>query len=398
MNITTKRGATVSIPVLPVVAGLLLLILAVLTMRVGRIGGSEIGVFVNNVTGRIEVQVRPGSQFYCGIYNDFYVIDNTVQSLRMADSTPADQQQPQRGRRAPTRSRDQLPQNEGLNIKTKDGSDVSLDVALTYRLAQDAETIRARVIPECGLGTDWFEAGSENPIDSYKAKWIRDFARSVIRYKFGELKTDEFYSSSERDKKAREAEEELNAQLRPHGIEIVNVVPDRFRFYDEYETKISEKKAADQEVQSQIQFAKTAYESQKMREVEALASTNVEIAKLDGELKKQKLQVDAEASKAKLEAEAYAFTAKTQADAALYKAKNEAMSLLARAKAEADGMKALAASLSGEGGVSLVKLEYSKALKKATLQGLPYATDSRVQRLEVTPADAGSAPKQEGKR
>src|SRR5215831_5595011 len=110
MNITLKRGRAVSIPVLPIVAGLLLLVLSLMTMRVGRIGGSEIGVFVNNVTGTIQVQVRPGSQFYCGIYNDFYVIDNTVQSLRMADASgPGDTP---RGRRTVVRGSEALVPNE----------------------------------------------------------------------------------------------------------------------------------------------------------------------------------------------------------------------------------------------------------------------------------------------
>ena len=364
MNIPTNRGTTISVPVLPLVAALLLTILVLRTMRIGRIAGSEIGVFVNNLTGRIEVQVRPGSQFYCGLYNDFYVIDNTVQSLRLADAG---------GRK------------EGLDIKTRDGSDVSLDVALNYRLMQDPEIIRTRVIPECGLEPD-----------GYKVTWIRDYARAVVRYKFGELKTDEFYTSSGRDKKAKEAEDELNALLRPHGIEILNVVPDRFRFYAEYEKKISEKKSADQEVQSQIQFAKTAQESQKMREVEATATSNVEIAKVDGELKKQKLQMDAEAGKSKLEAEAYSFTTKAQADAALYKAKNEAQSSLAKARAEADGMKALATSLAGDGGANLVKLEYAKALKGSQIQGLPYATDPRIQKVDIT-QQAAESRRGEGK-
>src|SRR5262245_17683999 len=86
MNIPTRHGRTISVPVIPIVAALVLTILLLRTMRVGRIAGSEIGVFVNNLSGRIDVQVRPGAQFYCGLYNDFYVIDNTVQSLRLADT------------------------------------------------------------------------------------------------------------------------------------------------------------------------------------------------------------------------------------------------------------------------------------------------------------------------
>lgn len=375
MNITTRQGLSINLPILPIVTVIILVVLGLRTMRVGQIAGSEIGVFVNNITGKFEVQIRPGSQFYCGLYTDFYKIDNTVQSLRMAEGDG---------------------QKEDLNLKTKDGSDVSLDVALNYRLTQDPEIIRTVVISECGLEPEAFARvnvgrGFEHlQLDAYKVKWVRDYARAVIRYKFGELKTDEFYTSSDRDKKAREAEVELNARLRPHGIEIMNVVPARFRFYKEYEEKISQKKAADQEVQSQTQIALAAVQSQKKFEVEATATLNVDIARLDGELKKQKLGIEAEAAKSKLEAEGYAFAVRTGAEASLYKAKNEAQSLLVRTKAEADGMKALAASMAGEGGLNLVKLEYAKALKRAQITGVPYSTDSRIQRVEITAESANA--------
>jgi len=375
MNIKTNRGTTIQIPILPIVSVIILLVIGLRTMRVGQIAGSEIGVFVNNLTGKLDVQIRPGSQFYCGLYTDFYKIDNTVQSLRLAASEG---------------------QKDELNIKTKDGSDVSLDVALNYRLSQDPEMIRTVVIPECGLDAEEFPRSSfgrsfeSQQLDSYKVKWVRDYARSVIRYKFGELKTDEFYTSSDRDKKAREAETELNSLLRPHGIEIMNVVPDRFRFYKEYEQKISEKKSADQEVQSQTQIALAQQQSQKKFEVEATATLNVDIAKLEGELKKKTLEIEAEAAKSKLEAEAYAFTVRTGADASLYRSKNEAQSLLARTKAEAEGMRILAASMAGEGGLNLVKLEYAKALKRAQITGVPYAIDSRIQRIELNPESTSS--------
>lgn len=366
MDITIRRNP-VSIPILPIIAVVLLAILSLWTMRVGSINGSQIGVFVNNLSGNIDVVVRPGSQFYCGIYTDFYVIDNTVQSLRMADVNA---------------------NKDALDIKTRDGSDVHLDVALNYRLVQDSKVIAERVIPECGLATQYVQVAVDRgrqwrEVDAYKLKWARDYARAVIRYKFGEMKTDDFYSSGERARKGLEAEAELNQLLRPHGIEVMNLVPERFRFYEEYEKKISEKKAADQEVQSQEQIALATLESQKKRKAEATAVLNVEIARLDGELRTARLSLEGESTRAKLEAEAYAFTTQTNAEAMFVQAQNEAQGQLARAKAEAEGMRALAASLAGEGGLNLVRLEYAKALQKAVITGVPYSTDPRIQKVEL---------------
>ena len=44
------------------------------------------------------------------------------------------------------------------------------------------------------------------------------YARSVIRYTFGELDTKTFYNATARDSKTAAAKEELNRLLQPHGI------------------------------------------------------------------------------------------------------------------------------------------------------------------------------------
>ncbi len=371
MDITLRRRP-ISVPILPIVTGILVLVMLFVSMRVGRIQGSEIAVFVHNVSGTISVETTPGAHVYNGVWTDFYVLDNTEQTLRMAADAGS---------------------TEEVNIKTQDGSDVSLDVELNYRLVQDPEIIRTRVVPECSLNdiVTLVQAGGRAnamrvEVDAYKVKWIRDYARSVIRYVFGELRTDEFYVASERESRARESEAELNRLLNQHGIQVTRVVPHKFRFYEEYETKITEKKAADQEVQSQMAKADAAVQTQRRREAEATASANVAVESMKGALRKEMLVAEAEAARERLEAEAYAITTKTAADAKFYATQNEAKSALAIAEAEAVGLAQIVASLSGDGGRQIVRMEYAKALKDAVFRGVPYATDPRIQKVEVTPA------------
>lgn len=368
----------VSIPLLPIVTVLLIAFLLFMSMRVARIQGSEIGVFVNNLTGRMQVEVHPGAHVYNGFLTDFHVVDNTVQVLRLSHDAG---------------------QND-VNIKTQDGSDVSLDVELNYRLLQDPELIRSRVVPECGLVRLSIAArrgtASERDVDAYKLVWVRDYARSVIRYVFGELKTDEFYLAEARDRKARQSEQALNDLLRPHGIEVMKVVPARYRFYEEYEKKIAERQEAEQEVLSQMALADAALQGQKHKEVEATAKANVEIERMKGELKKQTLVAEADASREKLGAEGYAVTTKTAAEAEFYRQQNDAKSQLAKAQAEAEGTRRLAQSLAGEGGRNLVRLELSKVLQGAVITGVPYLTDPVVQKVEVTAPAAASGARREG--
>jgi hypothetical protein len=59
-----------------------------------------------------------------------------------------------------------------------------------------------------------------------------------------------------------------------------------------------------------------------------------------------------------------------------------------KAEAEAEGMRRLAESLVGEGGANLVKLRYAEALKKAVITGVPYATDPRIQRVDINTENA----------
>lgn len=366
----------VTIPILPIVMVLIVVVVLFMTVSVGRIQGNQIGVLVNNLTGSIDVRQQTGALVYNGLLTDFYVLDNTTQTIRMAGQ-------------------------DQINIKTAEGADVRMDVEVNYRLVQDPTVIEQRVIPECGLGTRReYQSGRDDRsrmqserVDSYKVKWIRDYCRTVIRYTFGELRAGDFYVAARRDEKARESEAELNRLLNPHGLHVVKVVPDEFHFYPEYELIIANKKAADQEVENQSELAKKALEEQKKEETEARALATVEIATMEGELEKQRLAAEAEADAAVRAGEAYAITAKKGADAAFYKANNDAQSRLAVHQAEAQGMQQLVTSLEGAGGTNLVKLEYAKALANARISGVPYATDPRIQKVEVSGTADATAKK-----
>jgi len=371
MDIVINRKR-VSVPILPVITVVLLVIMAAMTLRVGRIQPDQIGVFVNNVSGKITVNNRPGANVYNGWLTDFYVLDNVEQSYEMSAGS---------GR------------NDPVRVKTRDGADVSLDVTINYQLTSDVETIENMVIPECGLGkvvTTVIAQGRRKIItmDSYKVKWIRDYSRSVIRYKFGELIPKEFYDGAQREAKARESVDELNALLNTHGIVVTQVVPGEYHFYPEYEKIIIDTKAAEQQQRTQVSEAEAALEEQKREETRATANKTVAIAGIKGNLRRAILQEEAAAEQAVNAAEAYAYTTSTQADAGLYRAEREAQAVLVKAEAEAEGMRRLAESLVGEGGANLVKLRYAEALKKAVITGVPYATDPRIQRVDINTENA----------
>ena len=350
----------VSVPILPIFAACSLVILVIMSARIATIEGDEVGVFINNLTGTRAVELQSGASVYNGLFTDFYPLKKSERTIRMVKS-----------------------HNDQVRIKTGDGSDIELDVLVNYKMIPGEKDVLA-IIEECGLDkVRPYGAQANELVDAYHERWIRDYSRSIVRHVFGELSPKEFYDAGKRDQKAEQARSELNEALSPHGILVTTVVPGEYSYYAEYKQLIDDKKAADQEVENQIEEAKTAREDQKRQTTEAEAVVKVKIAETKGVLEKELLAAQAEDAKARLAVEAEAYQMKTDADAQLTRATNEAQAKLAIATAEAEGLKKIAESLSGEGGINVVKLKYAEVLRGAKISGVPYSTDPRIQKIEL---------------
>jgi regulator of protease activity HflC (stomatin/prohibitin superfamily) len=348
-----------------------LVILAFFVVRVGRVTASEVGVLVNNLNGDVEIIPEPGSFFYNSLTSDLYTVDKTVHTLKMMTNT-----------------------GDEVRIKTRDGSDVRLDVEVNYSLLLDVKVLKERMVKETGVkkvrvfnpvaGSDRRRRRRSYVLEeAWQAKWIRDYSRAVIRYVFGSLETETFYDAAKREEKARESERELNKLLNPHGIRVTKVIPDRFRFYDEYEKAIRDKKEADQEVEKQKALARAAIEKQGKEIVLIEKKAEVEIAKIKGELQEQILEAEGRVLQVKRAAEAYAYRRKVEADASFYQAERAAKGILVAAEAEAKALSNMVAALDGEGGRNLVLRALAERLRTAQIEGQPYATSPLIQKLQL---------------
>ncbi|WP_309395800.1 SPFH domain-containing protein [Cerasicoccus maritimus] len=347
--------------ILVLVAIFMVAIALLFTVRVDKVGGTEIGVKVNNLTGGITVIPESGTYIYNGFLNSFFLLDTTVQRLEMtADAT--------RGARD-TR--------DDLRIKTIDGSDVFLDLTINYQIRRDKIE---EVVETSGLG------------DAYKVKWVRDYARSVSRTVFGEMTTEQFYDASVRNEKALKTEQEMNELLKPFGLEVTRVIAEKFRFHSEYEEKIRSKKLADQEVEEQMSKANAAKQNQIFRTVEATKKKDVLIATFEGQMRQLIVQAEAEANKAIKGAEAYAIETERGADAKFYTQEQNAKAILAQGKAQAQATEVMANALEGEGGRNLVKMAYAERLQGMSLTGQPFTISGETERF-ATVDEAAAATK-----
>lgn len=330
--------------------------LAIMSQGVGYVKENQVGVMVNNWSGNLELRDRVGYHLFCPYLSSFFVLEKTIQRFDMTWSGG-------------------LRGGSDVKLKTADGSDVSLDVTLTYKLIP-AKAVT--VLRQSGLG------------DRFGRLWIESFARHACFSTFGRLTTEEMYDSVKRSEQAQSAHNWLNEQLRDQGIEIVALIPGEFRFYREYEQVIQEKKLADQEVEEQQAQARMLLQDQNRQLIEAQNRANTAIASFEGECANRIIQARAEVEKMKREADGYYHGTLIAADAELYNASSQAAGKRADLFAEAESLDALRDSLAGEGGVGMVGLEYAKRLQAVRFSGTPIMRESTVRQFAVQPEEAAA--------
>jgi len=163
----------------------------------------RVAVIINNITGKITAIDRAGAIVYYPFIQDVYILDKSEQSTSMTSANISAE----------------YPEGNPVILKTRDGGDVSLDLIIQYRLISE---IADKVVQNTGKG------------DVFKEKWIRDYAKTICRYEFGELEIGEFPDAEKRRLKTQEASKELDRLLNQHGILMTSLNFIDYRYYREY--------------------------------------------------------------------------------------------------------------------------------------------------------------------
>ncbi len=287
-------------------------------------GETEVGVRTRKIslsgTGVEDRAYAPASTFiFFPFINDWHTFDTKLQNLEMVlDHSRGDR-----------RTRDDL------LFKTIDGNDISLDVIIAYRIdPKKAPYILQNV--------------AENN-QTLRDKVVRTVARSKPRDIFGELTTEEFYVADKRELQAQRAKDVLQEMLGPMGIIVEKVLTKDYRFNQEYQKAIEDKKVADQQVQKNRSAQHAALEEYKRKLEEAKGEVNKLIANADGAYRKSKIGADVYYEKQKLLAEA----------------------IKAEGITEAKGIMEMNNALAGSGGEALVKLRIAEAMQDKHIVLLP---------------------------
>ena len=342
-----------------VVLTVLVLTLAVMRHGFAHVRESEVGVLADNIgTPPLVLKERVGYHFFIPYLANFYVLDKRIQKLSLTwDQGP--------GKRS----------GQDVKLKTSDGSDVSLDITVNYKLIPSQAV---EVIQHFGTSLDLVE-----PL-------VASYTRHACLDEFGRLATEDIYDATKRNEMAQAVLKQLNEELKPQGIEVIAVSPGEFRFYQEYEQIIREKKLADQQVQEQQAQARASLEDQERQLIEAQKKAETRMATVEGDNANRLIQAKTEHDKTRREADGQSHYTMVAADGALYSVTQQAAGRKATLLAEAAGMEELRKAMEGAGGSAMVELEYAKHLNNIHFTGTAITRQPTVQQFSVQPSDAAA--------
>ncbi|MEJ2661222.1 MAG: SPFH domain-containing protein [Desulfobacteraceae bacterium] len=154
--------------------------------------------------------------------------------------------------------------DRAAHIQTSDGFFVDVDVSILYRIRDPY-----LVFTQIGPGSLFEDNG------------IIPKAEPALKETLGKLTTEDFYNSFLRVSKTREARDRLNEELNPKGIQVEQVLVRYFRYSQEIQKNIEEKKLKDQLVFTNQAAARAATEEAQLKKIiqEGRVAVDVEMEK-----------------------------------------------------------------------------------------------------------------------
>jgi len=303
--------------------------------------------------------LHEGLHFYNPLITDYFVVSTAVQTLVFGAQTPEPEP---RGSRmgatdywprsatsywnddrgihgSETQIRDaniEMRFPEGpIRTKTEDGEDVELRATLVLRVSEQSAPQFVRFV-----GGD---------VAKLRDLYLIPGARSAIRTVFGELDSELFFSSTERDAKATECLSVLNELLRPAGVLVEGFTLDHFAFDREFHTYLQDRKIVNQRIGSVGEQREALLDQLRQEFQRVKATAKLKVAAADREVE----------------------TTRIDAEETIEQMKRQVEALRLRLRREADLARERAAAMSGPGGEAALRLELAKALSGKPIVILP---------------------------
>lgn len=226
-----------------------------------------------------------------------HLFPRQVQVLELSSSDKA-------GQNSPSHAYDRA-----AKIQTSDGFFVDLDVSILYSIVDPY-----KLMTTLGPGTAFLSSG------------IMPKAEPILKQALGELNIEDFYNSTKRVEKTEKAKAALDAELAPKGMKVDQVLVRYFKYSDEIQNNIEQKKLQDQLVFKNQAEAKANLEEAANKKAKQEGEMNVKITLQEGEAYKTEKMADTDLFTRRRGAEGKLLVKTAEAEA--MELKNQAMQLL----------------------------------------------------------------------
>ena len=222
--------------------------------------------------------------------------------------------------------------DKAAHIQTSDGFFVDVDVSILYRIVDPY-----LVFTTIGPGS------------LYEDNGIIPKAEPILKATLGELTTEEFYNSPLRVEKAEMAKRMLNGELKTKGLQVEHVLVRYFKYSDEIQKNIEEKKLKDQLVFKNQAEARAATEEATLKKIVQEGKVTVAVQMEEGQ----------------------AYVTRKRAEKDLYVRKKKAEADLLVKLSEADKVRRKNQALEGVGAERMVGLKMADVYKGLDIVILP---------------------------
>jgi len=320
---------------------------------VTQINAGEIGVIINNLTGRVSVQQIPGMVFHLpwGIA-EVHKFDSKLQTLALSGET----------------AKSDAAGGNRIKIKTRDGSDVHIDAVMTYTIDPDAGQ---RMAQEIGVGRS-----VPDP------QILISYARTLVRNELGRLSIDETIDATQRSLARQRFEQKMVEELAPFGIQLNTATLQNPNFNPQFEQLIKDRKAADQELVNQDNAQKNVQSNQTLRISEADRERQNALRQEEGVQNRRIIGAQAAAEERKKRAEGEAYRLRVDGQRSRDVAMQEAEATRSEGLARAEGLRRLAEAYA-QGGMGMVREALAEKFTGAVLSGRPYSQAGTIDRLKI---------------
>lgn len=309
---------------------------------------TQVGVKFDYRTGALELIERPGYQVYVPWMQEVFLLDKRPIPFVMSGDV--------------RRGANQVP---FLMVRSRDGSNFWFEsLEIQYRLRPSAAPL---VLEDSGVA------------DAYKRKWLRTYARAVLRDEFGKYRAEEIADPTRYQEAKRQSRLRINGLLAAHGLELVQITTPKPRFDPDYEKAIANRKVADQEVERLAGELQELGKEREMLLAVAERDLGIEREKLKGKLATQLLELQGKDRRYRAEAEAYAAGRREKSAARQASLLADAEVIAARGSDQAESLLAEVMALE-ERGVEAVREALVKRLGQVEFKLEPFARERSEER------------------